>query len=404
MTAPAGSSELQRTHGGKTRIVFVDIGRGLGALLVVYSHIHLVWMYRDHGISTAVTDAVSATFAGPLHLAAVGLIAVPFFFLASGFVITPMALRQGHARFVVNRLFRIYPLLAFAILLTAGALLVGLNPIETDQQGTVTLITVLTNISLVNYIVYPQVVLLSVAWTLIVEVIFYLTIILLLPLFRRAPWLAIAIQLTLIEVIMMTRAQFGPSYSLFAFNMLLTTMPIIGQVIWLGFTRRISGLLAGVYIGIAWWLYVWAKVLEVGDIQAGYPTAVAVAILLFLLGLFAEPYLRQRSAWTVLSERTYSIYLIHGITVFIVLDALYGLVPLWIAIAIALGVTAVVVEFSYRFVELPARSLGRSLARGLHQRATRPRVTQAAREQAARDRIGEPAPLHHVPAGVRTQR
>lgn len=399
MTVPAGSSEPQRTRGVGNRIVFVDIGRGLGALLVVYSHLQVVWMQRDHGISTPVTDAVSAAFASPLHLAAPGLVAVPFFFLASGFVITPMALRQGHARFAINRFFRIYPLLAFAILLTAGALLVGLNPIETDQQGPVTPMTVLTNVSLVNYIVYPQVVLLSVAWTLIVEVIFYLMIALLLPLFRRAPWLAVAIQLTLIEVIMMTRAEFGPSYSLFAFNVLLTTLPIMGQIIWLGFTRRISGLLAGIYLGIAWLLYVWAKALEVGNIEAGYPTAVMVALLLFLLGLFAEPYLRQRSTWTLLSERTYSIYLLHGITVFIVLDGLYGLVPLWIAIAIALVATAVAVEFSYQFVELPARSLGRSLARGLRQRAAQPAVTPT-----GRDRPGGSASLHGASAGVRAER
>ncbi|MGH3939950.1 MAG: acyltransferase family protein [Pseudonocardiaceae bacterium] len=372
-TAPAAPAELRTDPRAplpmKDRIVFVDIGRGSAALLVVYTHINMVWMYRDHGISTAVTDAVSTAFANPLHLADVGLLAVPFFFLASGFVITPMALRQGYASFAVNRLFRIYPLLALAILLTAGALLVGLNPIATDQQGPVTPITVLTNISLLNYIIYPQVVLLSVAWTLIVEMIFYLMVMLLLPVFRRAPWLAVAIQLTLIEVVMVTRAQFGPSYSLFAFNMLLTTLPIIGQIIWLGFTRRISGLLAGIYIGIAWWLYVWAKELEVGNIEPGYPTAVAVVIMLFLLGLLAEPYLRQRQVWTVLSERTYSIYLMHGITSFIVLDALYGLVPLWIAVVIAVAATAATAEITYRFVEVPSRSLGRSLARSLRQRA-----------------------------------
>lgn len=371
-TAPAAPAELRTDPRSplptKTRIVFVDIGRGLAALLVVYTHINMVWMYRDHGISTAATDAVSAAFASPLHLADVGLLAVPFFFLASGFVITPMALRQGYASFAVNRLFRIYPLLALAILLTAGALLVGLHPIATEQQGPVTPITVLTNISLINYIIYPQVVLLSVAWTLIVEMIFYLMVMLLLPVFRRAPWLAVAIELTLIEVIMVTRAQFGPSYSLFAFNVLLTTLPIIGQIIWLGFTRRIPGWLAGVYIGIAWWLYVWGKELEVGNIEPGYPTAVAVVIMLFLLGLLAEPYLRERQVWTVLSERTYSIYLMHGITSFIVLDALYGLVPLWIAVVIAVAATAATVEVTYRFVEVPSRSLGRSLARDLRQR------------------------------------
>jgi peptidoglycan/LPS O-acetylase OafA/YrhL len=379
----------------------VDIGRGLGALLVVYSHIYVVWMRRDHGISTALTDAVSATFAIPLHIVGqdLGQIGVPFFFLASGFVITPIALRQGYARFAVNRFFRIYPLLAFVILLVAGALLAGLHPIETHQVGSPTLMNVLTNISLVNYIAYPQVVLFSVTWTLVVELIFYLTLIILLPVFRRAPWLAVAIQLTLIEVIMMTRAEFGPSYSLFAFNMSLATLPIIGQIIWLGFYRHIHGLLAGVYVGIAWWLFVWAKQLEVGDIEAGYPTSVAIAIMLFVLGLFAEPYLRQRRAWTILSERTYSIYLMHGIAAFIALDALYTRVPLWIAVVLALAVTAVAVELSYRFVELPARSLGRSLAHGLPRRARRPDVTRA-----APDRPGGATRFQDVPAGVRAER
>ncbi|MGQ0776362.1 MAG: acyltransferase family protein [Pseudonocardiales bacterium] len=367
MTALAETSTDSRAPlPAKNRIVFVDIGRGLGALLVVYTHIHVVWMRRDHGISAPVTDAVSAAFTKPLHLVGqdLGQISVPFFFLASGFVITPLVLRQGRHRFAVNRFFRIYPTLAFAILLAAGALLVGLHPIQTDAPGVVTPMTVLTNISLLNYLIYPQVVLLGVTWTLVVEVILYLLLIILLPVFRRAPWLAIAIQLTLIEVVMVTRSEFGPSYSLFAFSMSLTTLPIIGQIIWAGYTKRIPGWLAAVYIAIAWSLFVWAKELEVGNIEAGYPTAVALAILLFLIGLFAEPYLRQRRVWTFLSERTYSIYLVHGVAAFVVLDALYRHVPLWVAMVIALTATAVVVEISYRLVERPSRLLGRSLARG----------------------------------------
>ncbi|HEU0089478.1 MAG TPA: acyltransferase [Pseudonocardiaceae bacterium] len=368
MTVPGVSAAATaRPRPDKTRIAFIDIGRAIGALLVVYSHIHVVWMQLDHGISAPVTDAVSAAFTSPLHLVGqdLGQLGVPFFFLASGFVVTPIALRQGHARFAVNRIFRIYPLLAFAILLAAGAILIGLHPIETVPVGAVTPMTVLTNITLVNYVIHPQMVLLGVTWTLAVEVIFYLLLISLLPVFRRAPWLAIALQLMLIEAVMLTRHEFGPSYAQFAFSMALTTLPIIGQIIWAGHTGRLSGWVAAGYVGVAWWMFVWAKDQEVGHIEAGYPTAVALAILLFLLGLFGESHIMQRRAWTFLSERTYSIYLMHGITVFVVLDALYGRLPLWLAVVLALAVTAGAVEVSYKLVERPSTVLGRSVARSL---------------------------------------
>lgn len=398
MTSPAGPFEEPPLRSGKTRIVFVDIGRALAALLVVYTHIRVVWMHRDHQISSPVTDAVSAAFTKPLHLVGqdLGQISVPFFFLASGFVITPIILRQGSRRFAVNRFFRIYPALAFVILLAAGALLLGLHPIQTDAPGVVTPLTVLTNMTLVNYVIYPQVVLLGVTWTLVVEVIFYLLLILLLPVLRRAPWMAIAIELTLIEVVMMTRGEFGPSYSLFAFSMSLTTLPIMGQIIWAGYTRSIPGWVAAVYMGISWSLFIWAKDLQVGNIESGYPTAVALAILLFLLGMFAEDHLRQRPVWTWLSERTYSIYLVHGVVAFVVLDALYRHVPLSIAVVIALAATAGVVEVSYRFVERPSRSLGRSLARRMLQVPRRPGSARAA----VGDRSDESAPVRQVPPSV----
>ena len=54
-----------------------------------------------------------------------------------------------------------------------------------------------------------------------------------------------------------------------------------------------------------------------------YNVALAFAFLLFLIGLLAEPRLRQRAIWTRLSERSYSLYLLHGVIAFPVLDALY---------------------------------------------------------------------------------
>lgn len=365
LSRPRPDAEPPRPQLDKTRVAFIDIGRALGALLVVYSHIHVVWMHLQHGLTSPVTDAVSAAFTSPLHLVGqdLGQIGVPFFFLASGFVVSPIALRQGHARFAVNRLFRIYPLLGFVILLAAGALVLGLHPIETGPRGPVTPASVLANMTLANFVIHPQTLILGVTWTLAVEVIFYLLLIALLPVFRRATWLAIAVELTVIGAVTATHDRFGPSYAQVAFSVSLATLPVIGQIIWAGHTRRIPAWLAGGFIGVAWCVFIWAKDHQVGTIESGYPTAVTIAVLLFLVGMFAEGQLRQRRAWTYLSERTYSIYLMHGITVFVVLDALYGRVPLWLAVLAALAVTAGAVEISYRMVERPTAALGRTLAR-----------------------------------------
>ena len=309
----------------KDRIAFVDIGRALAALLVFYSHIHVVWMRRDNGVSSPVTDGVTWAFANPLHLDQqdIGQIGVPIFFLISGFVITPIAMRQGMSRFAVNRALRIYVPLVFAVLLTGTLLTLGLDPLWTGQLREVTPLTLLTNSLLVNYLIYPQAVLLGVTWTLVVEAIFYLLLIVLLPVFRRSVWLGIAIELTIVHGVLMSRSELGPSWSLFAVNVSFIPILLCGQIVWAAFHRKIPLWLAGGYLVLSWALYVWADRPDMARQDDSYNVALAFALLLFLIGLLAEPRLRQRVVWTRLSERSYSLYLLHGVIAFPVLDALY---------------------------------------------------------------------------------
>ena len=252
----------------KDRIAFVDIGRALAALLVFYSHIHVVWMRRDNGVSSPVTDGVTWAFANPLHLDQqdIGQIGIPIFFLISGFVITPIAMRQGMSRFAVNRALRIYVPLVFAVLLTGTLLTLGLDPLWTGQLREVTPLTLLTNSLLVNYLIYPQAVLLGVTWTLVVEVIFYLLLIVLLPAFRRSVWLGIAIELVIVHLVLMSRSELGPSWSLFAVNVSFIPILLCGQIVWAAFHRKIPLWLAGGYLALSWALYVSAAA---GHGQAG---------------------------------------------------------------------------------------------------------------------------------------
>ncbi|WP_446684928.1 acyltransferase family protein [Lentzea indica] len=361
------------------------MGRAVGALLVFYSHIAAQWVgKRDE--KSAFFDTLNAVSSDPFHMSlqGIGEVAVPFFFLVSGFVVTPIALRHGQVRFGLNRLSRVYPPMIFTVLLTALLITVGGGLLATGQSQTISAWTLFTNSVLVNYLIFPQVVLVGVAWTLIVEVIFYVLLILLIPVLRRWVWLALAIELTFVFVVLMSRAQFGKSWSLFAVNVSYLPIPIIGQIIWATTTKRIPLWLGGLYTAGAWSLYVLGDALKLGRVDNSYSLALAIAVLCFLLGLFAEPRLRERKFWIALSERSYSIYLLHGLVAFAMLDLLRPAVPLLPAVVIAVAITFGAVELSYRFVEKPSHKLARKLSKPKLRPAAEEPASESATESAER--------------------
>ncbi|MQA11884.1 MAG: acyltransferase family protein, partial [Pseudonocardiaceae bacterium] len=349
----------------KRRIAFVDIGRAIGALLVVYTHFDQLFLRQNKGENLWLTDAINNVFVSPMKLTdqGVGAVAIPFFFLASGFVVTPIALRLGSGRFAVNRLFRVYPLLIFVVLISAVLFALGSRPLTTGEVTEVNVGVLLSNVSLANFVLKPLVAFVGVAWTLAIEVLFYLLIVALLPVLRRNVWLAIAIELELVVLVLATHGQFGASYRAFAVNVAYLVMPILGQVLWAVWERKIPVWLAGGYLGVGWGLFVWAGALRIDPDYLPRPFPFAVAAVLFLLGLFAEERLRERRSWTVLSERTYSIYLLHGAVGFPAMFAVYDLVPVWLTVLIGLAATAAAVEVAYRLVERPSHNLGRRLSR-----------------------------------------
>jgi peptidoglycan/LPS O-acetylase OafA/YrhL len=126
--------------------------------------------------------------------------------------------------------------------------------------------------------------------------------------------------------------------------------------------------LGSVYGAVAWALYVLAEHI-VGRLDTSYNLALAFAVLCFLMGMFAEPKLKQRRFWTALSERSYSLYLLHMLVSFVLLELLRPLLPLPVALLIVIPAVFAVVEISYRFVERPSHALARHLS---HRRKTAP--------------------------------
>lgn len=354
---------------GHDRLAFIDIARGVGALLVLCTHVQAVWLRETDPALSLVSGTASAAVLDPLFLSTDGLrqIAVVVFFLVSGYLVTPVALRLGAAGFGVNRLFRIYPLLIVSVLLAGLFITLGVAVLSDAGPDDVSPATLLTNALLLNFVVSPQAALLDVTGTLLIEVVFYLLLVALLSLFRKTAWLAIAVELAVVQMVVSLHGAVSGYAVELVTSAAVLVFPIFGQVVWAAQRRMIPTPLAGLYLLVGWVLFVWSAGLEGSGLDGGDETAAVIAILLFVLGIFAEPRFRPRPVWTFLSDRCYSIYLLHGVVTIAVLEGSLGRVGMLPALGLALVTTALVVEVMYRCVERPSHELGRRLsgARGI---------------------------------------
>jgi peptidoglycan/LPS O-acetylase OafA/YrhL len=362
--APTEQFDAVSTAPEKNRVAFIDIGRTVAALVVFYTHIANQFIEARHG-STAVTDGFTTLFEKPLGLSSegIGQIAIYFFFLVSGFIVTPIALKLGARRFSVNRLFRIYPLNFFAVLLSAVLVTAGLHALTAGQKPDVNGGSLLSNLTLANFSLKPFSALVGVAWTLAIEVLFYALLIAVLPLLRRWVWAAIFVELDVVLVLVLLRGPLGEGYGGVASQAAYLLIPIIGQIVWAGWHGKIPGWLAGGFLLAAWGLFVMASNMQLDVDYLLRAAPIAFAVLLFFVGIGAESRLRQRTFWTAMSERSYSLYLMHGLVALPIMHALSDYLPIFLSVLIGVAATFGVVEATYRLVERPSHNLGRRLSR-----------------------------------------
>jgi peptidoglycan/LPS O-acetylase OafA/YrhL len=102
-----------------------------------------------------------------------------------------------------------------------------------------------------------------------------------------------------------------------------------------------------------------------------------LAYAVFVVALLLEPTIRRRPAATWISERSYSVYLLHLYTGTLVLDALAGHVTFTIALVLAVLTTMLACELTYRLVERPARRFARGLSARWVRRTVPARTARA---------------------------
>lgn len=360
MAAPAVVA--RRPGGGRNRFVFLDVLRAAAVGLVLYSHVVGIFLHQHHEDSV-VAGVLQGYAADPLNLALnLGNFGVVLFFLVSGFIVTHTGFTERPRQYAVKRLLRIYPMLVVSVLLAALLFTVGLHPVTTGELAKVTPLTLLTNVTLANHLIAPLDVLVDVSWTLIIEMLFYALLLVALPLLRRRVWPTIAGELGLVAAVMATAHLGGASYFLFAMNVSYLPALLLGQLVWAVWSRRIP-VWAGVLSGLAAWVeYVWAGAPGLGRDDTAFDHNLAFGLVIFVLALLVEPRLRPVRVIGWVADRSYSLYLLHGLLAFAVMDLVYPRLGFPAALLIGVALTLVGADLSYRWVERPSMRLARRLA------------------------------------------
>ena len=338
-----------------TRFPALDALRGVAVLMVVYDHLFALAGERMAGGPFAPTAWIREWISTPLGIIQdFGWFGVCLFFLISGFVITHSARRESLRVFTVRRVFRILPPLAVAIAVVwVLDLQAGTHRPWSDY---------LYGLSLMGYFTVPQIVVLGVAWTLVIEIIFYILMAAVSPLLKLShPAVGVAVATAVPLTVILCARSFGGSFFLFAASVAYLPVLLIGSALYLHKTANASALSVSVLILANCASFM----LGLRSIHTAFlplnnsyllSLAYAGAIFMVCVGLSAPRALR----WV--GDVSYSLYLLHGTLGFFVVQVALslgmGLASPWVATVLCLGASYAM----YRAVERPAIALGKRLA------------------------------------------
>jgi len=356
----------ERTRTGR-RLDGLDLLRALASCLVFYTHIATWYGYKNDPMP--VTGVIDHLVVGPLHLNKnLGFVGVSLFFLISGFVMAHVATKERAGEFAVKRALRIFPTLIVAVFLAWVLVNASLFAVPGGAKW-VGFDDLLANMFLVNFFANGFVPLVGVSWTLIVQLAIYVMIGSLLVVFRKAPWIAIAIQITVCTVLLSIVPNFG-GYTAGSLGNVGSLGPaiILGEVIWLVWRKK-APTWAGVLLGLACWLvFLWGDALSYGRIDGdAYMLTLTLSTVAVILAVIAGTRVPRLRVVTYLSSRSYAVYLVHQTMAFTILALLWPHVPSIVAVPASIAATLIVAELVHRAVERPFASLASSLSRRMSQ-------------------------------------
>ncbi len=348
--------------------------RAVAALMVVYDHLVGVWLHNNEVVWRPAAIADRWVF-DPLHLMMHGGgLAVAMFFLVSGFVIVMVAQRETHRQFVVRRAMRIFPPLWASILLLLlvyGAVTLagvspsgGTHPVEQVLQMPNPWSSIAAAMTLANYLLGTPAIN-SVAWTLAIEVLFYIAVALLLPLLRTRPRSALVVAFVALASLQLARGA-HPALFMLAVNAVYVTFLFLGSLIYFRWAGRIgNGFFA---LGtLAFWglfLYGIGRIVAQPPLQlTDYGVSYAYAWLAFVVLLLLNDRMQLDRVTLFFSRISFSLYLNHGEIGLLLLSVLFPLLGYPTSLLVTFVLVVALSAASWRWVEAPSQRLARTWTR-----------------------------------------
>ncbi|WP_150549387.1 acyltransferase family protein [Pseudomonas marincola] len=295
---------------------FLSLLRGVAVSFVIWAHLGGWWL-SSKGYSSFLQDGWEGIFVKPLHLFQNGgHLGVLIFFLVSGYIITHVSLRETALEFSIKRIFRIFPALAVALLITyiisyfckrfGISYPLGLGDHDVSSY--------ISSFFLINYL-NGAVAVNGVTWTLLIEVIFYALTAVLMTMTRNNPTGATYFFIALVSFSIML-AGVVPGLKLLSFYSVYILFLLVGRSYYLGSSGVISTkesaslIVTCLFLYIAFYEYIYPGSLFTNPSPA-YPVIYS-DILAMIIFMFAANTCRSIGrAGIFVADSSYSLYLLH---------------------------------------------------------------------------------------------
>jgi len=360
----------------RDHLPFITLLRASAALLVLWDHLVGCWFDMVR-MPWAPLDFVEANVNRPLGIVEhFGHFGVCLFFLVSGFIITHVAQREDRLTFGIKRVLRIYPVLIVSVIALPLTYKywtpwVGIpNP-----YAHISLESMAYSGSLLNYYTTKHWAINMAAWTLAIEMLFYVICLVLLPLLQRRPRWAISLELAFVGLFIALTRNIGTA-RLLCENIVFLPCLLIGQTMYFHRTGRIRFPSAALFCAVAYLLYIQGRAIAPAERFEHEHKRIAsfvFAWFVFVVAMQNNHRLRLPGWINRTADVSYSMYLFHAMIGVPILLLLKTRTPYELNLAVAIIAVLLVSYLSWRFIERPTQSLARWL---LSFRDRRPAILQ----------------------------
>ena len=354
------------------KIAFIHILRGLAPILVLFAHIPGLWLL-ERGEVWDVFQLYKLTILAPMQISdGGGHLGVVIFFLISGYIISAVAEKETGLEFIVKRVLRIMPTLfvctAISYFIITLSNHYSLGPIYGTNADKFS--DFIKSALMLSWIIEsPRAI--SVAWSLMPEIIFYFIVFMMMKTMRESPVRSLIYMLS-IYALLTFPMKIVPYLNYLGHFTVYLPIFFIGRLLYIKEHNKLSDqkvlvlLLACSAIFVA--VYNFRFPDELFRKDSGRIWNYIFGIIVFY-GMMISNIKKCPRSISFLADISYALYLVHlPVGIFILNLTLLMPVPFFIKCLMAIGASVTIAFIIHIWVEKPAQKSARYLLKKLKHR------------------------------------